>query len=129
LLGGAVLGLVVLAAVAAVLWIQLVKPPLDAANDYMSTVMDGDFATAYEMLCAEQQANTSPESLTQLRSYLLGNEFEDYWVSPFDVNRDGDEATVRVNQDSGNFDSYIELEMVHEDGEWRPCGDFYGFED
>jgi hypothetical protein len=130
LLGGAVFGLVVLAGVAAVLWIQLVKPPIDAANDYIDAVLDGDFTDAYDQLCAEQQASTgSPESLTQLRSYLLGNDFEDFEISPFDVNRDGDTASVDVN-DSDDFGGhYVTLELVHEDGEWRPCGDFHGLED
>jgi hypothetical protein len=45
------------------------------------------------------------------------------------VNRDGDEATVDVDLDSEDSDStYVTLNMVKEDGEWRPCGGIFGFE-
>lgn len=108
-----------------------VKPPLDAANDYMSAIARHDYQDAFVQLCEADRSDSSPSSLGRdLRSEPLLRNLEDWSITPFDVNRDGDHASVDVDvrpDDSDGPDIYTLL-LMEVDGDWRPCGGAFGFQ-
>jgi len=127
LLAGAVGAIVGLAIVSGTLWITKVKPPVDAANDYMRDLSNGNYEAAFDQLCAAEHVDASPEGLARAVAPLRIDEYD---VDPFDVNRDGRRATVKVdlNPDTvGDNDKFVRLHLQEIDGEWRPCGGRYGF--
>jgi hypothetical protein len=128
LLVGAVVAILGLAVASGTLWITKIKPPIDAANDYMRDLSHGDYEAAFDQLCPAEQADASSEGLAGAAAELNIDEYE---VDPFDVNRDGGRATVRVDlspDDFGSTDRFVRLRLERIDGEWRPCGPLYGFE-
>lgn len=128
LLVGAVVVIVGLAVASGTIWIQKVKPPIDAANDYLRNLSRGDYEAAFDQLCAAEKVDASPERLAGAAADLDVDEYE---VSPFDVNRDGSRATVKVElspDDLDGTDRFVRMRLEEIDGEWRPCGPLYGFE-
>jgi hypothetical protein len=127
LLAGAVVAIVGLAVASGTIWIQKVKPPVDAANDYLRDLSNADYQAAYDQLCAAEKVDASPEGLARTVAAL---QIDKYDVSPFDVHRDGSGATVKVdlNPDTvGDSDRFVRLRLREINGEWRPCGGRYGF--
>jgi len=117
-----------LAVASGTIWIQKVKPPIDAANDYLRDLSRGDYEAAFDQLCAAERVDASPERLAAAAADLDVDEYE---VSPFDVNRDGSRATVKVELSPDDFDGtdrFVRMRLEEIDGEWRPCGPLYGFE-
>jgi len=117
-----------LAVASGTIWIQKVKPPIDAANDYLRDLSRGDYEAAFDQLCAAEKVDASPEGLAGAAADLDVDEYE---VSPFDVNRDGSRATVKVElspDDLDGTDRFVRMRLEEIDGEWRPCRPLYGFE-
>jgi hypothetical protein len=132
LLVGAVVVIVGLAVASGTIWIQKVKPPIDAANDYLRDISRGDYQAAFGQLCAKERVDGSPRSLSDTVDRIVVFGVDDYEVSPFEVHIDGNRATVEADLspgigggDSGNV--RIRLEKI--DGKWRPCGGQFGFVD
>jgi hypothetical protein len=121
---GAVVAIVGLAVASGTIWIQKVKPPIDAANDYLGDLSNVEYESAFDRLCPAEQVDASPESLARLDDQLLLDEYE---VSPFDVDRDGNRATVKVELDPDTDGEVARLQLREIDGEWRPCGGRFGF--
>jgi hypothetical protein len=124
LLVGSVALILGLAVASGTLWITKVKAPIDAANDYLRDLSDTDYEAAFAQLCPAEQLDASPESLGRLDDLLLIDEYE---VSPFDVNRDGSTATVKIELDPDTDGDVARLRLREIDGEWRPCGGRFGF--
>lgn len=127
LLAGVFVVIVGLAFASGTIWIQKVKPPIDAANHYLGDLSHGEYEAAFDRLCAAERVDASPESLARLAAQVRINDYE---VSPFDVNRDGNRATVKVDlsPDSvGDSGRSARLRLQEIDGEWRPCGGRVGF--
>jgi hypothetical protein len=115
---GVVLGaIVVLAISGTVLFVQKIKPPIDATNDFLADIEDGNFDAAIEQLCAADQDTVDEDNFLLTSLSLLG----DFQVNPFDVDVDGDRATVTFDADGLDDNEVIELPLRKEDGEWRPC--------
>ena len=115
---GAVLGtIVVLAISGTVLFVQKVKPPIDAANEFLDEVEAGNLDAAIELLCSEDRENVDEDDLF-LGAFASLDDFE---VNPFDVDIDGDRATVAFDADGLGDDRVIELPLRKENGDWRPC--------
>jgi hypothetical protein len=124
---GVVVAIVGLAVASGTIWIQKVKPPVDAANDYMRDLSNADYEAAFDQLCAAEKVDASPEGLARTVAALNINEYD---VSPFDVRRDGSHTTVKVDltpNTVGDADRFVRLRLRQIDGEWRPCGGRYGF--
>lgn len=123
-----VVGVIVGLAIAnGTLWVTKVKPPVDAANDYLRDLSSGNYDAAFDRLCPAEKVDASPEGLARAVAPLRINKYD---ASPFDVNRDGSRATVKVdlNPDTVGDDSrFVRLQLREIDGEWRPCGGRYGF--
>lgn len=124
LLVGAVVAIVGLAVASGTIWIQKVKPPIDAANEYLRDISNTDYEAAFDRLCAAERVDASPQSLERLDDELL---IEDYEVSPFDVTRDGGSATLKVELDPDEDGHVVRLRLREIDGIWRPCGGRLGF--
>ncbi len=131
LLVGAVVVIVGLAVASGTMWIQKVKPPIDAANDYLRDIRRGDYQAAFAQLCAAEKVDGSPQSLARTIDKLVFS-LSDYEVSPFDVHIDGSHATVKadLSPNSGGTDAdLVRIRLQKIDGEWRPCGGQFGFVD
>lgn len=127
MLAGAVVAIVGLAVASGTIWIQKVKPPVDATNDYLRDLSNSDYQAAFDQLCAADQVDASPEGLART---VAARNINDYDVSPFDVHRNGSRATVKVdlNPDTvGGSKRFVRLRLREIAGEWRPCGGRYGF--
>jgi hypothetical protein len=129
LLVGAVVVIVGFAVASGTIWIQKVKPPIDAANDYLREISRGNYEAAFDQLCALEKVDGSPRSLAQTVDALVFS-LGDYEVTPFDVRIDGNRATVKADLNPDNVggtesaNSRIRLEKI--DGKWHPCGGQWG---
>jgi hypothetical protein len=118
---GAVLGAIVILAISStVLFIQKVKPPIDAANEFLAAVESDDFDAALDGLCAADQDAFTADELETLFG-LAGGFLDDYDVNPFDVDVDGDKAKVSFNAEGTGDEDYFEIPLRKEDGDWRVC--------
>ena len=131
LLVGAVVVIVGLAVASGTIWIQKVKPPIDAANDYLRDLSRGNYEAAFDQLCAREKVDGSPRSLADTIDRLTVYGFDDYEVTPFGVHIDGDRADLEADLNPSNFNDTdkvrIRLEKIG--GDWRPCGGQFGFVD
>jgi hypothetical protein len=131
LLVGAVVVIVGLAVASGTIWIQKVKPPIDAANDYLRDISRGNYPAAFDQLCAPEKVDGSPRSLSDTVDRLVAFGLDNYEVSPFDVHIDGNRATVKADLNANNFSGKdkVRLRLEKIDGTWRPCGGQFGFVD
>src|SRR5262249_42215490 len=96
LLVGAVVVILGLTVASGTIWIHKVKPPIDAANDYLRDIRRGDYRAAFAQLCAQEQLDGSPRSLQNTVDRLAIFGIYDYQVSRVDVGIDGEVALVRA---------------------------------
>jgi hypothetical protein len=132
LLVGAVVVIVGLAVASGTIWIQKVKPPIDAANDYLRDISRGDYEAAFDQLCAQEKVDGSARSLADTVDRLVIFGVDDYEVTPFEVHIDGDRATVEADLSpgvGGTSADIVDIRLEKIDGEWRPCGGRFGFVD
>ena len=132
LLVGSVVVILGLAVASGTIWINKVKPPIDAANDYLRDISNGDYQAAFDQLCAQDKVDGSPQSLARtVDSFVFS--FSDYDVTPFDVRLDGNHATVKADlnpsNDSGRNADVVRIRLQEINGKWRPCGGRFGFVD
>ena len=131
LLVGAVVVIVGLAVASGTVWIQKIKPPIDAANDYLRDISRGNYEAAFDQLCAQEQVDGSARSLERTVEELVVFGLDDYEVSPFEVHIDGSRATVEADLDADSFRrtdaDVVRIRVEEIDGEWRPCGGRFGF--
>ena len=121
-----------LAVASGTIWVQKVKPPIDAANDYLRDIRHGSYRAAFAQLCAQEQVDGSPRSLRNTVDRLVIFGVSDYEVSPFDVHIDGSRATVKADLNktsTGTAGNTVRIRLEKIDGDWRPCGGQLGFED
>jgi hypothetical protein len=116
--------IVVLSIVGAVLFVTKVKPPIDATNEFLADIEDGDLESAIDQLCSADEDVDEDELLLVALSGLEGFE-----VNPFSVDIDGDRATVQFDADGFDFNEVVELPLRKEDGEWRVCLADFDFDD
>lgn len=115
---GAVVGAIVILAISGtVLFVQKIKPPIDAANEFLAEVEAGNLDASIELLCTEDRENIDEDDLF-LRALAALDDFE---ANPLDVDIDGDRATVGFDADGLGDNRVIELPLRKENGDWRPC--------
>jgi hypothetical protein len=129
---GSVVVIFGLAVASGTIWIQKVKPPIDAANDYLRDISRGNYRAAFDQLCAQEKVDGSPESLRRTVEALVFS-LSDYDVTPFDVRLDGSHATVKADLNSGNSRvtnaDVVRIRLQEINGKWRACGGRFGFVD
>lgn len=117
-LGALLAAIVVLGVTGTVLFVQKIKPPIDAANTFLGDLEDRDFERAFDQMCSRDQDVFDADDL----GALFGVGFlDDYEINPFDVDVDGDRARVSFDAEGTGDDDYFELPLRKEDGDWRPC--------
>jgi hypothetical protein len=119
-----------LAIASGTIWITKVKPPIDAANDYLRDLARGDYEAAFDQLCAAEKVDGSPRSLADVVDRIAIFGVSDYEVSPFDVHIDGSRATVEADLSpgvGGTDADIVDIRLRKLDGDWRPCGGRFGF--
>ena len=120
LLGGVLALVAILITTAIVVFTVKIKPPIDAANDFLADVEARDFDQAFNRLCAADQDELTPEILET--AFGFGQVADDYDVNFFGVDIDGSRATVDFDSDGvGNDFDYFELPLRKEDGDWHVC--------
>jgi hypothetical protein len=132
LLVGSVVVILGLAVASGTIWIQKVKPPIDAANAYLRDIRRGSYRAAFAQLCARERVDGSPRSLADTVDRLVVFGLRNYEVSPFDVHIEGSRATVQadLNKSSGGtVGNTVRIRLEKIGGTWRPCGGEFGFED
>ena len=108
--------------VSIVAFVNSVRPPVDALNEFLGAVDRGDYASAYVLMCRDERASTShdefPAAIAPFANSL--SEYNAYSFDPF-----GDERSVqyRVTDFDGDETTYSAT-MIREDDEWRVC-DFF----
>jgi hypothetical protein len=130
-LAGALFVIVVLLIAGIGLFVAKVKPPIDDANAYLGDIADRDYESAFDRLCEAERVDGSATTFAaDLEGVALLSDVDEFEITPFGVDVDGDSATVDVDlapDDLGAFDAVVDLQLEKEDGDWRPCGGFYGF--
>jgi hypothetical protein len=132
LLVGAVVAIVGLAIASGTIWIQKIKPPIDAANDYLRDISRGNYEAAFDQLCATERVDGSPRSLADTVDRIVVFGVDDYEVSPFEVHIDGSRATVEADLSpgiGGGDSGIVRIRLQEIDDTWRPCGGQFGFVD
>jgi hypothetical protein len=132
LLVGAVVAIVGLAVASGTIWIQKIKPPIDAANDYLRDISRGDYQAAFGQLCAAEKVDGSARSIEDTVDKIVFFGVNDYEVSPFDVHIDGNRATVKADLSpgiGGGDSGIVRIRLQKIGGTWHPCGGQFGFED
>jgi hypothetical protein len=132
LLVGAVAVIAGLAVASGTIWVQKVKPPVDAANDYLRDISHGNYRSAFAQLCARERLDGSPRSLADTVDQLVSFGLDNYEVSPFEVHINGSRATVKADLNTssgGTAANTVRIHLQKIDGSWRPCGGQFAFED
>jgi hypothetical protein len=120
LLGGVLALVAILITTAIVLYVVKIKPPVDAANDFLEDIEDRNFDRAFDRLCAADQDQITPEGLQT--AFGFGRVADDYSVNFLGVDIDGSRATVEFDSDGvGDDFDYYELPLRKEDGDWHVC--------
>jgi hypothetical protein len=121
-----------LAIASGTIWIQKIKPPIDASNDYLRDISRGDYQAAFDQLCATERVDGSPRSLSDTVDRIVVFGVDDYEVSPFEVHIDGNRATVEADLSpgiGGGDSGIVHIRLQKIDGKWRPCGGEFAFLD
>jgi hypothetical protein len=118
-LGGLLATIVVLTVTGIVLFVQKIKPPIDATNDFLAALDTREFDDAYSQMCDRARRELTPDDLQSL--YFGPENIAGYEVNPFDVDIDGSRATVGFDTDVLDDDQKFELRLRKENGDWRPC--------
>jgi hypothetical protein len=117
-LGVLLAAIVALGVTGTVLFVQKIKPPIDAANQFLGDLERRSFDAAFAQLCTRDREEFSVDDIGTL--FAVGF-LDDYEVNPFDVDVDGDRARVSFDAEGTGDNDYFELPLRKEAGEWRPC--------
>ena len=127
LLGGAVV-LVLVVAVAAVLFVRI-RGPLDAANGYLGALAARDYEGAYDRLCDRTRDEVAQDAFVAVMRPRLAGAFRiDEFAANPRVDVDGDRAEVHFSVSYERIDSAdVTVRLRKEDGDWKPCPDPQSF--
>ncbi len=96
-------------------------PARRAAESYAQALVDGRWDDAHAGLCAEAQADVTPE---ELAAHYTAPDVTDYGVDGVNVQssngRTSADVTVTLVYADGLQDHLV-LPLTDEDGSWRPC--------
>ena len=99
--------------------------PVDALRAHVDAYVDEDWTAAYELLCAEEQADYGDAaSYAERTSYEYGGALRSVTIG--EVEKDGDEFEVEVVLHTMLGDGDASIEVVEENGSFRVCDDLLG---
>jgi hypothetical protein len=93
-----------------------------AVDRFGAAIRDGRFSDAHGMLCAADRTNVSTEQMAQ--HYGTGPRVTAYEVADVNVanvNGHSSASAVLVLKTEDGLSNQINLQLVREDGAWRPC--------
>jgi hypothetical protein len=116
------LGLILVTAVAgSVLFATRTLPPLAATYDFTNDLSDGNTSSAFAQVCDRLRTPGARSGFDSFARRIASADSVD--VDILSVDRSGDHATVEFTAHYDNARSRTTtLKLVHEDGDWRPCG-------
>lgn len=95
-----------------------VRGPVDATNNFVANLDNGDFGAAYDSLCSANRTSTSRDQWTANAAADIGGEITGYSYAQVEISGDA-VVTGTIEVDGVNRTSVFRL--VEEDGEWRVC--------
>ncbi|MEM7322599.1 MAG: hypothetical protein AAF531_05905 [Actinomycetota bacterium] len=95
------------------------RGPLDATNDYVANLDNGEYGAAYDQLCAASQAATPRDVWISEAADEIGGDITGYSYNQIDIVNSRATVTGTIEVDGATLDSVFTL--VDEDGEWRIC--------
>lgn len=103
--------------------VNAVSAPIDATNEYVARLDDGDYQGAYDSLCSSARSSISAEDWIALVREGQPGEITGYNFSSASVNSSGGVSTAEVSGtiEFGSDVRTITYNLLEEDGEWRIC--------
>jgi hypothetical protein len=97
-------------------------PPLSATYDFTDDIRDGNIDSAYAQVCSRLQSTSSQRNFETFARRI--QRADSLSVNLFSVDRNGNRASVDFSTTYGDSTGSVTttLRLVHEDGDWRPCG-------
>jgi hypothetical protein len=108
------------------LFVTNTLPPLKATWDFTNDIQDGRYGSAFAQVC-DRLHREGRRSEFENFADLLNDNTDSIGVNVLSVHRNGDRATVEFTAHKPDErDLKVKLAVVHEDGDWKPCGARYG---
>jgi len=121
----ALVGIAAIAIAGTALFVTNTLPPLRATWDFTNDIEDGHYDSAFAQLCEPLRTEGRRTDFENFAD-LVNDNTHSIGVNIFSVNRNGDHATVEFTAHKPNErDLNVKLTVVHEDGDWKPCGALY----
>ena len=97
-------------------------PPLAATYDFTDDLRDGDVDAAFAQVCERLQTRSSRDGLETFARHVAAA--DSLGVNILSVDRHDNAASVDFTLHFGSDDENADLtlHLVHEDGDWKPCG-------
>ncbi len=95
-------------------------PPLAATYDFTEDIRDGNVDRAYAQVCDRLQSASAQDDFETFARRL--QRADSISVNFLSVDRKGDTASVDFDSTYDADSVTTSLRLVHEDGDWRPCG-------
>jgi hypothetical protein len=122
---GALVGILVIAIVGTALFVTNTLPPLEATWDFTNDIQDGHYNSAFAQQCDSVRSEGARTSFERFAN-LLNDNTDSLSVNILSVHRNGARATVEFTAHKPNErDIKVKLDLVHERGDWKPCGGKY----
>lgn len=95
-----------------------VRGPIDATNNYVANLDNGDFGAAYDSLCAADRANYARDSWTAGVQESIGGDITGYSFTQVEIS--GDALVTGTIEIDGVSQTSV-FRLVDEGDEWRIC--------
>ena len=122
---GALVAIFAIAVAGTTLFVTNTLPPLDATWDFTNDIQDGHDNSAFAQVCDRLGSEGGQRNFERFAS-LVNDNTDSVGVNILSVHRNGDRATVEFTAHKpGERDLKVKLTLVHEHGDWKPCGAAY----
>ena len=126
LLVGALVAILVIAIAGTTLFVTNTLPPLRATWDFTNDIEEGRYNSAFAQQCDAVRDESTRAAFDRFANRVNRNT-DSFSVNIFSVRRNGDHATVEFTAHKLHEDDIkVKLNLVHERGDWKPCGGRYG---
>jgi flagellar basal body-associated protein FliL len=114
--------ILVIATAGTTLFFTRTFPPLSATYDFTGDIRDGNVDSAYAQVCRRLQSDSAQQNFETFARRI--QRADSLSVNLLSVDRNGDTASVDFDTTyrDGTDPVTTTLRLVHEDGDWRPCG-------
>jgi len=119
---GVLVVVVAIAIAGTTLFVTNTLPPLKATWHFTNDIQDGNYDSAFARVC-DRLGGESRRSEFEHFADLVNDNTDSVGVNIFSVHRNGNRATVEFTaHEPDERDLKVKLLVVHEDGNWKPCG-------